>query len=412
MNTIAKLDRRALRWILGAFALIGIFAVLSLDGMGLTRTGGGRTPAWAVVERGDLVVFIDVEGTLAAIHSDLLTPPALAGGWEYKISRMSSDGTEVSEGDPVLSFDTSELERLLLEMRAALDTAGKEIEKKETNIVIRRRDDDLRLAEARAKLDKAALKLERPNEFVAAKEIAALTLDRDLAEREVAYLEDRKRLLDEADAIELSILREGRAQAALRVRELESGIERMTLRAPRDGTVIHVTDRRGEKKRVGDAVWRRDRVLEIPDLTSMMARGIVDEADAGRLAVGQRVELRLDAYPDATFTGSVDKLAKTVQPKTRSSPLRVVRVEIALDETDRNRMRPEMRFRGAIEVERHDDVLLVPVSAIRQTAAGATVQRRSLSGVREVSVELGRRNHDSVEIVRGLSEGDQVLTQS
>jgi multidrug resistance efflux pump len=309
-----KLDNHGLRWILVALGLLGII------GIGITRARTPRASTWALVERDDLVIRIDVEGTLAAVRTDLLTPPAMAGGWEYKISRMSSDGAEVSEGAPVLSFDTSELERLLLEMRAALDTAGKEIEKKETNIVIRRRDDDLRLAEARAKLDKAALKLERPNEFVAAKEIAALTLDRDLAEREVAYLEKRKQLLDEADAIELGILREGHEQAALRVRELESDVERMTLRAPRDGTVIHVTDRRGEKKRVGDAVWRRDRVLEVPDLTAMMARGIVDEADAGRLALGQRVELRLDAYPDATFTGSVEKLAKTVQPKTRSSP--------------------------------------------------------------------------------------------
>ena len=402
------IDRRALRRVLVAVGLV----VLVGGGWWMARgAGGSRASDWAVVERGNLVISIEVEGTLAAVHSHLLTPPAFSRRWEYKISSMAPDGTEVKEGDPVLAFDTSELERLLLDMTAALDSAEKEIEKKHTNIVIRRRDDELRLAEARANLEKAVLKLDRPEELVAAREIATLMLDRDLVQKEVAYLEKRRRLLDEADEVELSIVREERDQAALRVRELKSGIERMTLSAPRDGTVIHVTDRRGEKKRIGDAVWRRDRILEIPDLTLMMARGIIDEADAGRLALGQRVELRLDAYPDSTFAGSISKLAKTVQPKTRNSPLRVVRIDIALDETVRDRMRPEMRFRGTIEVERHDDVLLAPVSSIRQTASGATVHRRSISGTRERPVELGKRNNDKVEIVHGLTEGDEVSTR-
>ena len=70
---------------------------------------------------------------------------------------MAPDGAELDEGDIALVFDTSELERMRLEMRAALDTAEKEIEKKHTSIALRRSDDDLKLAEARAKLEKAAL---------------------------------------------------------------------------------------------------------------------------------------------------------------------------------------------------------------------------------------------------------------
>ena len=394
--------------------LRGLVGVLGLVGFGwwMARGDSGAADArWITVTRGDLVMSVEFEGTLAALHSNLLSPPVVPGRWEYKISRMTSDGAAAKEGEPVLAFDTAELERRLLDMNAALESAKKEIERKRTNITIRRRDDDLRRAEARANLDKAALKLERPEEFVAAKEIALLELDRALAQQEVIYLESRRALLDEADEVELGILREQRDKVALRVRELGSGIESMTLRSPRDGTVIHVTNRRGEKKRVGDTAWRRDRILEIADLTLMMARGVVDEADAGRLVVGQRVELRLDAYPDVTFGGAIRKLATTVQRKTRNSPLRVVRVDIDLDETDEDRMRPEMRFRGTIEVERHTNVLLAPMGAIRQAASTATVYRRSFSGTEERRVKLGARNADNVEVVDGLSDGDQVLTR-
>jgi len=401
---------RMSRFMQGSRARVLVASIVLLLGWWMVATvGADRASPWAVVTTGDLVLRVDVEGTLAAVRTHLMSPPPVRGGWEYKIKRMADDGSDVKQGDDVLTFDTSELERRHLETTAILESAEKEIEKKRTNIIMRRRDDDLRLAEAQAKLAKTRLQLERPEQFVAAKEIATLELDRDLAEKEVAYLENRRRLIDEADETELGILSEQRDQAALRVRELQSGIDRMTLKAPQDGTVIHVTDRRGEKKRVGDAVWRRDKVLEIPDLTEMVARGIVDESDAGRIEAGQPVELRLDAYPDVTFGGSIEKIGKTVQAKTRNSPLRAVRVDIALDETDQNRMRPEMRFRGQVEFGRRDDVLLIPMAAVTQTAAGALVSRRLLSGSEEVPVELGARNTEMVEVLSGLADGDQVL---
>jgi HlyD family secretion protein len=399
------MSRNRLRGLVGVLGLV-------VFGWWVARGDSGAEGArWLTVTRGDLVMRVEFEGTLAALHSKLLSPPIVPGRWEYKISHMASDGADVKEGEVVLAFDTTELERLLLDRNAALESAKKEIERKRTNITIRRRNDDLRRAEARANLEKIALKLERPEEFVAAKEIALLELDRELAQKKVIYLEGRRGLLDEADEVELGILQEQRDQAAVHVLELGIGIERMTLRSSHDGTVIHVTNRRGEKKRVGDTVWRRDQILKIPDLTLMMARGIVDEADAGRLVVGQRAELRLDAYPDVTFRGTIRKIATTVQPKTRNSPLRVVRVDVGLDETDENRMRPEMRFRGTIEFERHANVLLAPVGAIHQAVSSAMVYRRSFSGTEERRVKLGARDADNVEVVDGLSDGDQVWTR-
>ena len=392
----------------------GLVGVLGLVGFGwwIVRVYNGNEPAqWSVVTRGDFVAKVKFEGRLTAVHSTLFLPPVVPGRWEYKISDMVPDGTVVKTGEPVLTFDNSELERDLLEMNARLESAQKEIEKKRIDITIRRRDNDLSLAEARAKFEKATLKLERPEEFVAGKEIALLELDRELAQQEVTYLESRRALLDGADEIGLNIIGERRDAAAFRVNEIRNGIEKMTLRSSRNGTVIHITNRRGEKKRVGDTVWRRDKVLEVADLTSMKARGLVDESEAGQVTVGQRVEFSLDAYADLNFGGEIRKISKTVQRKTRNSPLRIFRIEIELDKTDEARMRPEMRFKGTIEVERQDDVLLVPVSAVRMSGDGASVYRRSLSGIEERRVKLGTKNKDIVVIVDGLSDGDKVLTR-
>ena len=79
----------------------------------------------------------------------------------------------------------------------------------------------------------------------------------------------------------------------------------MTVKAPRDGTVIYVTNWRDEKMKVGDTCWRGQEVVELPDMSAMMARGQVDEADAGQVSIGQLFRIRLDAHPDVEFTGKV-----------------------------------------------------------------------------------------------------------
>ena len=302
------------------------------------------------VRRGRLVERIFLTGTVEAINAVTITaprvpggqlqirwmeedgafvrkgqkvlafPPATRGVWEYKIAHMAPEGEEVAAGTPVLSFDASQLERRLVELQAAFESAREELEKKTVSRALRQRDDELRLAEAHGKLEKARLKLDRPEGLAAANETRTLELDRELAGREITYIEERRRFLDEADATELLVLREERDRSRARVQELEEVIERMSLEAPRGGTIVYVTNRSGEKKRVGDTVWRREKVLAIPDLSEMAAEGRVEESDSGRIAEGQRVELRLDAYPEVTFTGTVRKIGKTVLPRTRNSP--------------------------------------------------------------------------------------------
>jgi multidrug efflux pump subunit AcrA (membrane-fusion protein) len=366
------------------------------------------------VTRRDLVLTVEVEGTLRAVDDHLLGPPAVARVWNYQIAFLAPEGEDIRAGAPVLSFDASELEKRLLEVRAASETAAKEIEKKELDILVRRRADELRLAEAKAELEKKTLQLDRPSDVAAAIVTRELELDRERAEREVAYLGARRQALDEADATEVQSLIEQRDRARSRVRELEESIARMTLLAPREGTVVHVAGRSGQKKRVGDSVWRQEKVAAVPDLRRMRGEGFVDEFDAGKIAEGQRVELRLDAYPEIAFAGKVASFGKTIRAVSWSSPLRGLEVEIALDETDTTRMRPEMRFRGHVEIGRVEGALLVPLRALDRVDGRPAARRIArlrllgLSGESLVPVILGGANDEMVEVVEGLAEGDRL----
>jgi multidrug efflux pump subunit AcrA (membrane-fusion protein) len=393
------------RWI-GAMVLIVLFGG-TLIGLAKLRP---EVESWVPVERHDLVVGVDVEGELRALESAQLGPPPIPDVWDFRISQMAPEGSEVKQGQPVLSFDTTELQRQLQEKITERDSAEKNLEKRVTDLEIELRDHSLRIAEAQAALRKASLKLKVPEAVVSRSELDKARIENQIAELSVRSLQDGKRFLEALGAAEVAALREARNRASARVRELEANLEKMTVRAPRAGSVIHITDWRNEKKKVGDRVWRAGKVMEIPNLEVLLGDGHVAEADAGRIRVGQPVSLRLDAYPDQKYAGTVNTIRRAVQRKRRS-PERIVKLEIALAETDIERMRPGMRFRGSIEVLRVNHTLVVPHEAIFPRPGGAVVVRRTLFGRRQVSPSFGHHNKDAFAVIAGLKEGDRLLVR-
>jgi multidrug efflux pump subunit AcrA (membrane-fusion protein) len=369
---------------------------------------GGETTTWVRVERDDLILGVEVTGTLRAVDTSSIGPPQVPWIWEFKISMLVPEGDDVEKGQPVLGFDTSELQRRLKEMMAEAEEARKEIEKKEAELELQRETNRLRLAEAEARLRKARLKVEVPGELTSENELRKAALDLRLAEDEIAHVRKRLQDMERSGEDALAALHRHRRYADGEVRATRKAIESMAVKAPRDGTVIYATNWMDEKKKVGDACWRGEMVLEIPNLSQMMADGEVDEADASKVTVDQKLTLRLDSHPDEEFTGTVAHIWGTVQRKSWRNPLRVVRLNIDLDRTDERRMRPGMRFRGTIEIERIEDAVVIPIETVFVSEDGPIVYRKTLFGHEQVPVTLGRRNEKRVEVLDGLDESDRV----
>lgn len=387
-------------------------AVLFIGGGWTLRNqlAADRQGEWVSVTRGDLATGVDVTGTLASAEAGSFGPPQLNDVWDFKISMMAPEGTEVTAEQPILGFDVSDLQKRLDENTAESEQARKEIEKRRADLRLRREDERMNLAEAEAKLRKTSLKLETPADIIGVKERKQVELDYALSKREVVQIGARIKDLETAAAAEIALLDSKYQRASAIVAETKDAIVKMTVRAPRSGTVVYSQNWRGEKKKVGDTCWRAERVMEIPDLNRMTAKGDVDEIDAGKVAVGQRVTLRLDAHPDDELHGTISAVATTVQrPQNTLDPLKVLKVQIRLDKSDPAKMRPGMRFQGTIELARAKNALLVPRDAVFVSPSGATAVRRGLLGVETVPLKVGKQNDKVVEVIDGLRDGDRVL---
>ena len=388
-------------------------AVLALAlGVWGVAGGGAAGPGRIVAKRADLITTVEITGTLRALDSDQAGPPVLPDVWEYRLVKMAPEGAAMKKGQMALQFDTTDLSQKLEEKRAERDSSAKQLEKRGIELAVREEALVLQEAEAEARRRKGELKVEVPPELVGANELAQSRLDLELTKRELAWIAQRKSAAQRAADAERSSLRERHERADARVREIEDRIRQMTVTSPRDGTLIYLTNWRDEKRKVGDVCWRGERVVEVPDLGRMIAKGEVDEADSAALAEGQVVSLRLEAHPDATFAGHVLSVGRTVQRQSPKIPKKIVKVDVTLDASDPLRMRPGMRVRGSIETGRHAGLLLLPLEAVFPSPTGPVAWRSAWGGPVALPLVLGRRNEKFVEVVKGVAEGAAVLAEA
>jgi HlyD family secretion protein len=373
-----------------------------------SNAGGGR---WVRAEKRDLVIGIPFEGQLVALENIELGPPEIGTDiWQYSLVFLAADGKAVKAGEPVMGFDTSEILQLLAAAQAQRDETDKTLEKRRIEIEIQRRQRRLQLAETEARLRRGELALAVPADLLARRGLEKTRIERRLAEEELGFRRRSLAALDRAEEIEMDNLREQSQLAAAKVDRLDRAARAMTVVAPRDGTVIARQRGNNEKAKIGENIWRAEKVLQIPDLSTLRARVDVDEALGGRLALGQRASFYLDAHPDRQLEGRVEVIGQSVGRKSPADPTRILKVTLSVGPGAGAALalRPGMRLRGQVELERRAEVLAIPEEAVFSDGEGLYVEAGGLWGTRRLRPQLGRRGQGFFEVLGGLEPGQRL----
>lgn len=141
----------------------------------------------------------------------------------------------------------------------------------------------------------------------------------------------------------------------------------------------------------------------------LIVSGSLDESDIGRIKLGQKTSIVLDAYPEKTVTGRVFKI---LDEGTTKNNVVTYTVKIR-PETVPSFFRSQMTANIKIRISERKDILLIPAMAVTIDAKGDTAVITSMAKGQPVysKVVTGQSEGEMVEITSGLEAGDEVMYQ-
>ena len=147
--------------------------------------------------------------------------------------------------------------------------------------------------------------------------------------------------------------------------------------------------------------------MTISDLGTVWVIADVFEDDAQRVQTGDQARLETRSLPGRQWVGEVEYVYPTVNPQTRSVPVR-----IRLDNAD-GALRPDMYLNVAIETERRANVLQIPLEAVIRTGRSERVILAEGDGrFRPASIVTGAESGGMVEVLSGLAAGERIVVSS
>ena len=174
-----------------------------------------------------------------------------------------------------------------------------------------------------------------------------------------------------------------------------------TLRASIGGTIAAVSVKKGDNASSGTSVATLISPQQMVEIS-------LNEVDVPKVKTGQKAVLTFDAIEELTITGTV---AEVDSIGTATQGVVNYVVKIAFDTQD-ERVKPGMSVSADIITEAKPDVLLVSGSAVKTQGNYSYVEILENGQPQAVLVTVGSSNDTMVEITSGLSEGQEIITQT
>jgi Cu(I)/Ag(I) efflux system membrane fusion protein len=173
----------------------------------------------------------------------------------------------------------------------------------------------------------------------------------------------------------------------------------LTLTSPISGVLQALDVREGMTVAAGETLAR------VNGLSSVWLAVAVPESQAGSIVVGQPVEARLPAFPGTVLNGTVSAILPETNPDSRT-----IRVRVELPNPD-GRLRPGMTAQVHLNRSTEQSVLWVPSEALIRTGRRVLVMLAEDAGrYRPVEVQPGQENEGKTAVLKGLEEGQQVVS--
>jgi HlyD family secretion protein len=426
--------KRRKKWFIIAVVLLAALVVVSVV---VIRRHKNKDPGEVVrveeVKRGDLTEEV---GALCEIEPNEIVQ--ISAKVSAQIIEMPfKEGGVVTCGDPnvnppvlasvLVKLDAKDLESELRLERASRNAEEAQIEVEKEKIEGCKSD----LTALTASLEDAENDFQRKQGLYDTLTGAVSKSEYDQAKYKVdmlrAQVESSKHNTEAAQR-NLVVLRHNLDAADARIAEAQEMLSYTTITSPINGVVTRINAKVGEMVMTGTMNNPGTVIMEVSDLSNMLAVAEVDEADVGSLQIGQEASATILAFGNTVFKGKVKKIE--LKYRLNNTGARYYRTEILLD-NDANVAKLYTGLTGHVDIKtrKHTDILKVPSQAVlaRQVdelpldirdkcsevdknKTFVTVVYKFVDGKTVVApVKMGKSDLMYTIIESGLKEGDKVV---
>ncbi|MDP2167600.1 MAG: efflux RND transporter periplasmic adaptor subunit [Thermodesulfovibrionales bacterium] len=383
-----------------AFALLFSGTVVFLI---VKKTSGSVEVTTTPLGRKTLEITVAATAT-GTIKAD--TEVRVAAERTGRISKLLvEEGAIVKAGSLIAELDPEDAKLSLRMSLASYERAGYALDEMRAMLEPFRIEVETGIQKAGATLkeaEKRLLKLRDLKEkgFVSELELDAVERDCDISKAAYeAALSGRKGLLGKAEGVKAVEAALKEAFNALELSRLNYAYSFIKAR------ISGVVSSRPVK--LGETVLKGAPIAVLTEMDSLYIEAFIDEADVGKVKIGQEVHVSMDAYPEKTFGGKVYMISPVVlggRHETRTFEVRTRLKEKGIV------VKPGMSADVEIVVDRVEDALIIPSQAVIEKKGSQYVFIKE--GRRAVmrKVKTGLSNWTYTEIVSGIREGEEAIT--
>ena len=330
--------------------------------------------------------IVETVGTLFAYEEVVVSSEV-----EGKASEVLVDvGDRVSQGQVLVRISPTELQLASDQQKAALEQIRARLGLMNGETTLKDLREAAGVKKAAADLSDAQQKYQRAQEL----------LEQGLLPRQ-SYEEAESRHKSAQANYDLALQEVRNLVAALNQVRATSELAEKKLRdtqilAPISGYIKQRSVSAGQFLRV------QTPVLTLVRVDPLRARVTIPEKMAGWIPIGQAISLSVEAYPDRKFTGKISRMNPSVDAQTRSFEAE------ALVENSDGLLKPGFFVRASIPSNRAEHIVSLPEKALSYSYGVYTLFAVQGGRLVQREAKIGDRLGDDVEILAGLSEGEQV----
>ncbi len=369
---------------------------------------GRRT---ATVEARNLVSTLRLNGTIEAVQSRAILTPMLAGAQlnSLVITKLTPAGSKVKKAALLVEFDRQSQIKAFLDKQAEYRDLMSQVAQKQAEEAAARAKDETELKQAEDELKRADLE-NLKNDIISRIDAEKNRETLEQARANLKQLGETFELKRRAAQAAIRVLEIQRDRARETLRHFQRNEEKMAIRSPMDGVVVLNTIWKGGKMgevQEGDEVRPGVPFMQVVDPSRMEVRARVNQVDVLSMRVGQPAQVRLDAYPELSFTATVEQVAPMGVHSQLSEKVQYFQVRLSIQGSDPKLM-PDLSAAVDVELESLPNVLVVPRDSLIVENGKTFVRVRRSLGTERRAVKIGLTNDIEAVVEAGLQKGEVV----